>query len=170
MHVSQLRFLVASEVISIEDALILLAKTQGPSKAMTLGERFVIERYGNQESRFYFRFTKQNVIKLFRLSGLESQYSLPNRITFSGIEGLCILLRRMAYPGRFCDLSVFFGRHPSVLCSIFWYMVDYFYKRFKSLLSLDCGLINLNRLEKYSTAVQSRGGALSNCVGFIDGT
>ncbi|KAF0744168.1 hypothetical protein Ae201684P_018794 [Aphanomyces euteiches] len=168
--IEQLCFLVACDAVSMEDAILVLLKRQAPPRAVTLGERFNIEAIGNQECRLYFRFRKCNVLKLLELSGLESQYWLPNRVSFSGVEGVCVLLRRMAYPGRFCDLSFFFGRHPSVLCAIFGFMVQYFYNRFKSLLSLDAGLIDLNRLQIYSSSIRNRGAALSNCIGFVDGT
>ena len=62
---------------------------------------------------------------------LQSALRLPHRFlcrngTVAGcIEGLCILLRRLAYPIRFTDMIPMFGRSKSELSMIFNNVVDF---------------------------------------------
>ena len=43
----------------------------------------------------------------------------PQRTSSSGLEGLCILLKRLAYPCRYADMVSRFGRNPTEICLIF---------------------------------------------------
>lgn len=47
-----------------------------------------------------------------------AKYVCPNRITAKGFQGLCILLRRPAYPCQLLDIIPRFGRPKSELCLI----------------------------------------------------
>lgn len=38
-----------------------------------------------------------------------------NRLVCNGMEGLCIVLRRLAYPNQYVDMIPIFGRHPTEL-------------------------------------------------------
>ena len=51
-------------------------------------------------------------------------YQGINGIKWSGDEGLCILLRRLAYPNRLCDLVPLFGRHETELSLIINVMLE----------------------------------------------
>jgi hypothetical protein len=44
--------------------------------------------------------------------------------TCSGIEGLCIFLKRLAYPCRYPDMAIRFGRNPTEICFIFNEVLD----------------------------------------------
>ena len=81
-----------------------------------------------------------------------------------------ILLRRFAYPCRSKDLEIVFWMHSSALSEVF-------YEILSLLIEKCCGLVLTFRAEfmeeraaKYAASVHERGGALCNCVGFIDGT
>ena len=58
---------------------------------------------------------------------------IPDVITCSqgtdcnGMEGLCILLKRLALPCRYTDMVGTFGRNPSEICLIFNRVLDYVY-------------------------------------------
>ena len=46
-------------------------------------------------------------------------YICSQRTFVTGMEALMILLRRLTYPNRWCDLQAMFGRSESELCLIF---------------------------------------------------
>ncbi|EEY67274.1 RXLR effector family protein, putative [Phytophthora infestans T30-4] len=92
----------------------------------------------------------RDVIRLHKALRLEEDYKLPSRLRVGEVEGLCVLLRRLAYPGRYGDLAVMFGRSPSALCLIFRFMVDLIYAKCSKLLA--------------------RGSPIDRCIGFIDST
>lgn len=48
-----------------------------------------------------FRFYKADIRRLRVLFHIPNEIILPNRVKVSGEEGLCILLRRLAYPNRY---------------------------------------------------------------------
>jgi hypothetical protein len=48
-----------------------------------------------------------------------------NRTTATNIEGLCIVLRRLAYPSRLDDLEPVFGRSKAEISYIFNYVLDF---------------------------------------------
>jgi len=49
---------------------------------------------------------------------------------FAGLEGLCILLRRLAYPNRLFDLVRIFHRDISSLSRIIYWTLNFVYERF----------------------------------------
>ncbi|EGZ22266.1 hypothetical protein PHYSODRAFT_489016 [Phytophthora sojae] len=161
-------------MLSEEEAVCLLsARTSSTSnvpRSISYGDRFNINALNDYETRFYFRFWKRDLFRLFEALRLDSSYKLPNRAVFSGFEGFCILLRRMAYPGRYGDLSRFFGRSAPIVCVIFNFMLGLVYDKYKCLLTIECGLLTSSRLEEYAAAVAQRGAPEPRCIGFIDGT
>ena len=64
-----------------------------------------------------------------------------------------------------------FGRPVPQLCTIANTVIDMIYARFGYLLrDLNQPYLSPANLEKYADAVHSKGAALQNCWGFIDGT
>ena len=53
------------------------------------------------------------------LLGIPVKYICQQRTTATGIEALMILLRKLVYPNRLCDLVPLFGRSESELSLIF---------------------------------------------------
>ena len=56
---------------------------------------------------------------LFAALRIPEYYRAEQRTKASGMEALMILLRRLAYPNRWCDLVGIFGRSESQLSLIF---------------------------------------------------
>ena len=54
----------------------------------------------NPKFKGKFRFMKADVPCLCDALGIPEQFIAPNRTTWSGLEGLCILLRRLSYPAQ----------------------------------------------------------------------
>ena len=122
---------------------------------------------------------------------LPQKYVCRKGTSASGIEALMILLRRLSYPNRWCDLVPLFGRavpELSVIFSevsqisplqcnmsiilfsfyLFFQIMDDIYTRFSHLLkSLDLVWLDL---EAFSAAIHAKGAPLDQCWGFIDGT
>ncbi|KAE8884804.1 hypothetical protein PF003_g31133 [Phytophthora fragariae] len=128
-------------LILAEDAIAFIAHPAVPRPLLSLKGSFNFNALSDGDCRFNFRFWKTDMIRLHKALSLEEDYKLPSRVRVGGMEGLCIMLRRLAYPGRYGDLAVMFGRSPTALCLIFRYMVD---------------LIHTN--------------PITRCIGFIDGT
>ena len=69
-------------------------------------------------------------------------------------------------------MEIMFGKYAAQLSEIFWESLEHFMKRRECLLS-SVGLIGhymSPRARIYANAIREKGGALRNCVGFIDGT
>ncbi|KAG5892529.1 hypothetical protein JTB14_011118 [Gonioctena quinquepunctata] len=118
----------------------------------------------------YFWFERPDIFRLARV------LRIPNDIrTRSGhyvataVEGLCILLRRLAYPNRFSDLENIFKRSPAALSEICNLVASNIQQNHGHLLE-DIGNLNRAKLELYAQAVVEKGGAVQNCWAFIDGT
>jgi hypothetical protein len=90
----------------------------------------------------------------------------------SGVEGLCIVLRRLAYPCRLEDLEPVLWRTKVEISYIFNHVIDYLYNTHNHLLSdLSRDWLSYEHLRSYAEAVSDRNAPLENCWGFIiDGT
>lgn len=86
----------------------------------------------------------------------------------SGVDALCIILRRLAYPNRLCDITHTFGRSDSELSLIFNETLNLIYEEHRHRLSrLDQEWINP---EAFAEAIHRKGAPTRNVWGFIDGT
>lgn len=90
----------------------------------------------------------------------------------TGIEGLCLLLKRLAYPCRYSDLIHRFGRPVPELCMITNTVLDWVYDNHAyRLISWDNQpYLSPASLQQYAQAIGRKGSPLKNCFGFIDGT
>jgi len=85
-------------------------------------------------------------------------------------SGLCVLLRRMAYPNRLCDLKITFKRKENILSMIVNTMVCFIIREHGHLLeTMAHWWMTDQELSKFSAAVHEQGAPLTNCVGFVDG-
>ncbi|KAF4144050.1 DDE superfamily endonuclease [Phytophthora infestans] len=160
----------ALDLVLVEDAAVLFARSPIPRPVLTLKGNSNFNALSDGDCRFNFRFWKCDVIRLHKALRLEEDYKLPSRLRVGEVERLCVLLRRLAYPGRYGDLAVMFGRSPSALCPIFRFMVDLIYAKCSKLLALECGISSSSRCGSYAAAVVARGSPIDRCIGFIDGT
>ncbi|CAN8030107.1 unnamed protein product [Ixodes persulcatus] len=130
-----------------------------------------LDQLDDEVFRAMFRFQRDQFPE--HLSGLRipDKITSAQGITVAGEEALCIALRRLAYPNRWIDLEVLFGRGSSVLSSIAAKVYQHIDNTFGILLS---DLNHLIQLLHYSSAllqaVHAKGAPLTNCWGFIDGT
>lgn len=73
-------------------------------------EHFDLEGLDESECLAEFRFRKRDRPVLADAMGLPGSYTCEQGTVCDGIEGLCLLLRRLAYPCRYSDLIHRFGR------------------------------------------------------------
>ncbi|KAJ6642616.1 hypothetical protein Bhyg_07569, partial [Pseudolycoriella hygida] len=119
----------------------------------------------------FFRFPKNDIKTLTAALKVPKIIILKNRIKFKGTEGMCILLRRLAYPNRLVDLVKTFNRDKGSLSRIFIFMLTWIYNHYgKRLHSLQQNYISPSLLEELAYNAFNRGSPYPNIVGFIDGT
>lgn len=89
----------------------------------------------------------------------------------SGLEVICITLRRLSFPNRYVDLGAWFPRSEPALCQLFNLGLDHIYDNFANkLTNLNQPWLSLSKLQNYCNVVAAAGAPLQNCWGFIDGT
>ena len=85
------------------------------------------------------------------------------------MEGLCIFPRRLAYPCRFGDMVPRFGKPVPVLSMVTNTVIDHIYTiHGHRITRWNDALLNPVALD--SRSVHSKGAALQNCFGFVDGS
>ncbi|CAB3993938.1 Hypothetical predicted protein [Paramuricea clavata] len=125
----------------------------------------------NDECRSDFRVDLADLAVLAEALRIPEKFVCPNRTVATGMEGLCVALRRFAYPCRFSDMIPRFGRSVSELRLIASEVTDHIYNTHGYLLTdLNQPWLHPDRLQEYANAVHDAGGALENCWGFVDGT
>ncbi|CAB4044284.1 Hypothetical predicted protein [Paramuricea clavata] len=75
--------------------------------------------------KFEFRFDKQDIPRLQEALQFPEMISIPHATDCPGLEALCILLKRFAYPVRYCDMVPMFGRSVPELCKITQYAINH---------------------------------------------
>ena len=130
-----------------------------------------LDGWDNIECKTELRFEKSDLALLLEALRIPEKFVCPQRTVCTGIEGLCILLKRLAYPCRYTDMVSRFGRNPTELCLIFNTVLKYVYATHEHRLrSWDQPFLRPQDLHRYTESIQQRGAPLQNCFGFIDGT
>ena len=134
---------------------------------------FPYECYGkfDGECLSEFRFHKSDLSILSEALHLPNYFICQQGTICDGIEGLCIALRRFAYPCRLSDLIPRFGRPVPELSMISSLVVDTIYQEHNQRITQwNDTLLDLPLLETYARTIQQNGSPLQNCFGCIDGT
>ena len=87
--------------------------------------RFNLEDIDEAECIAEFRFEKRHILRLEEVLQIPALMKCNQRSVFTGTEGLCLLLKRLAYPCRYSDLIHQFGRPVPVLGMITNKVIDY---------------------------------------------
>lgn len=67
----------------------------------------------------FHRFSKDDMSRLALALGLPDKYVCKQGTTATSMEALMVMLRRLTYPNRLCDLVALFGRTEFELSLIF---------------------------------------------------
>lgn len=118
----------------------------------------------------HFRFQRSHLIEIFPWLGIPERIELSNRAVAPGFDAPLLLLKRLSYPCRLTDLSVFFGKSESILSMTINFMLALFDSKFSHFLVLHENCFSGDIIKEYATAIWRKGCPLLNCVGFIDGT
>ncbi|XP_075751972.1 uncharacterized protein LOC142817905 [Rhipicephalus microplus] len=131
-----------------------------------------IDSMDRGQFRTYFRFERDDVRSLCRALQVPENVTTPQGVHVSGVEALCLTLRRLAYPNRLRELEPLFGRHYSVISSATNALLAHIDSTFEHLLRdvNNHTWLDTAKLRLFSEAVHSKGAPLHNCWGFIDGT
>ena len=98
-------------------------------------------------------------------------FKCSNGTICDGTEGLCIVLKRFAYPCRYSDMMPIFARSAPELSMISNQVTDWIYNTHgHKVTQWNHGILNPSLIATYADAVHTKGAALDNCFGFIDGT
>ena len=73
-------------------------------------EEFSLDNFSEEECIAVFRVEKNDLPVLADALGIPPVFHCSQRSVFEGMEGLCMLLKRLAYPCRYSDMIPRFGR------------------------------------------------------------
>ncbi|DBA01348.1 TPA: hypothetical protein N0F65_001587, partial [Lagenidium giganteum] len=127
-----------------------------------------LTQYNDERARVEFRFTLPQVQCLCVALRLPTTTVTTSGDRLPAIEGMCLLLARLAYPKRYIDLGNTFGRSRGSLCRIFLAIVNLLFEMWKDHIYLQRKLLQ-QRAEAYAAATTAKG-SLIPCIRFIDGT
>ena len=134
-------------------------------------DRFDLDAWDDSECYTELRFRKNDLPALLACLRIPENIVCSQRTTCSGLEALCILLKRLAFPCRYTDMATRFGRNPTELCLIFNTILNFVYTtHHHHLSSWEQPFLSPENLALYSAAIHNHGAPLENCFGFIDGT
>ena len=155
-----------------DEELLLLYEEHNPKNPdFPYYGKFSLEEMNDSECVAEFRFRKHDLLLLAEALQIPDSFTCYQRSVASGMEGLCILLRRLAYPCRYSDMVPRFGRPVPVLSMISSQVLDYVYDLHSHRITQwNHEILSLEALQLYSDAIAAQGAALNNCIGFVDGT
>ena len=134
-------------------------------------EKFSLANKDPAECKADFRVEKRDIPLLADALTVPPVFRCRNGTICDGAEGLCIMLKRFAYPCRYSDIIPIFGRSVPELSVISNEVVDWMYTTHgHKITQWNHDLLNPAPLNEYADAISNKGAALENCFGFIDGT
>jgi len=132
---------------------------------------FCLDAFDSCECEAHFRVTKDDLPILLDALRIPPSFKCPQGTVCSGMEGLCLLLKRLAYPCHYFDLISTFARPVPELCMIANTILDWIYSEHGfRLTSWNQPFLTPACLQEYAYAITRQGSPLTNCFGFIDGT
>ena len=119
----------------------------------------------------YFDLNKKTFCDLVDILQLPNALICPNGTKASGIEALCLFLRRHSYPCLYFDLVPMFGRAIEEMSLISTTFTHFIYDRWGYLLqTMGQPWLAADQLEIFAASIHERSAAISNCFGFVDGS
>lgn len=132
---------------------------------------FSLDSFDSYECEAHFRVAKHDLPILLDAFQVPETFKCPQGTVCSGMEGLCLMLKRLAYPCRYFYLIPLFGHSIPELCMITNTVLDWFCKVYGfRLSSWNKAFLSPANLEQYANAIIRQGSPLTNCLGFVDGT
>lgn len=106
-----------SKIISDEEFLILYDtfQSKNPDFDYESYPAFDLDDFNTADCYAEFRFEKRDIPLLAEARQLPPTFTCRQGSVCDGIEGLCMLLKRVAYPCRYSDMIPRFARPVSVI-------------------------------------------------------
>lgn len=160
-------------IISDEEFVLLYDLNHSKNLELPYEEygRFDLDEMEDSECIAEFRVSKHDLTTLRDALQIPESFTCQQGSVCDGMEGLCMLLRRLAYPCRYSDIIPRFGRPTPVLSMVTNKVLDFVYETHgHRITEWNHALLEPVKLQAYADAVYAKGAALDNCFGFIDGT
>ena len=128
---------LGKDILNEEETLLafeLLDKSKDPILHRNYA-RFDLNQFDETECEEMFRFSKEDIPRLAEALRLPNKFTGYQGTTCDSIEGLCLLLRRLAYPCRHVDLIPLFGRAKQEISIISSLVLDAIYSVHRNLLN-----------------------------------
>nr|CAH7716800.1 unnamed protein product [Callosobruchus chinensis] len=158
--------------------LILQDVFGGPEPAAAAGGNgvrrppFALQEWDEADCLTHFRFEKGDIPRLVAALKIPDVIQTRAGHVATGVEALCMTLKRLAYPNRLEDIRIFFNGRSSAICEITNFVITFVENTFGHLL-VDLRShhwLTADKLQQYSNAVAAIGAAVQNCWAFLDGT
>ena len=161
------------ENITDEDEFVLLYELNNSKEMYPFWkyDKFDLENMDEAQRKREFPFLRSHIYDSKNFLNVPEKIVTCQRTVSSGVDALCILLKRLAFPCRYTDMVPTFGRSDTEFCLIYNHMLDYIYTqhhhRFQS---WNQHFLQPAILQEYANVIREEGAPLENCFGFIDGT
>ena len=118
-----------TNLISDEDFLLLyeLFPSKNPNFPCEEYSHFNLDNMSEAECKAKLRFNKNDLPVLAEALQIPPSFKLNQGSIVDGMEGLCMLLRRLAYPCRFGDMVPRFGSPVPVISMATNHVIDFIY-------------------------------------------
>ena len=161
------------KIISDEEFLLLYEtfQSKNPDFDYESFPSFDLDGISSADCYAEFRFEKQDIPLLAEALQLPPRFTCQQRSVCDSMEGLCMLLKRVAYPCRYSDMIPRFGRPVSVMSLVTNQVMNYLFDiHGHRITQWNQDILSPPTLQRYALAISQKGAALDNCFGFIDGT
>ena len=161
------------KIISDEEFLLLYEtfQSKNPDFDYESFPSFDLDGISSADCYAEFRFEKQDIPLLAEALQLPPRFTCQQRSVCDSMEGLCMLLKRVAYPCRYSDMIPRFGRPVSVMSLVTNQVMNYLFDiHGHRITQWNQDILSPPTLQRYALAIFQKGAALDNCFGFIDGT
>ena len=167
--------LLAHDLRAINDAEFVLLYDLNTSKNLDYPywkyPAFDLDTVADAERKTELRFYRSDVYRMADVLGILDEITCYNRSVFDGIEAFCVFLKRFAYPCRYADMVPRFARPVPELCLMSNEIMNVIFNLHRNrLTSFNQAWLSRAKLEEYANVIHTKGAALQNCWGFIDGT
>ena len=158
-------FLFLEDVIDEDEMLAIfdLNSRRNPCIPYWNYPKFVLDNISEDECKTEFRFGKAELPVLAEVLKIPDGFTCVNGNVASGMEALCMLLKRFSYPCRLSDMVPRFGRSIPELSLILSEVCNHIYETHGYLLhDLNQPWLQSDHLEEFANAIHDEGAALDN--------
>ena len=150
-------------MLSEEQFLLLWenCKSTNPDLPWDSYDPFTLVNMDEAECKAEFRVEKNDLQRLAEALQIPGTFKCHKGTVCDGMEGLCMLLKRLAYPCRFSDMiETRFGRSVPELCMITNRVMDFIYNTHgHRITQWNPAVLNPGFLKRYAAAIAGKGDA-----------